>query len=232
VGFEPTTSRVSGEVTLSCTTSNLVASRHYFRRERTPWRRAKSSQPRVFFPCYGANRPPISDSRRQIRAGRNYRAELRSSSPASFADEVALLRAIPASSCGGNPRRGRFLSAALPLSCGGLRHRWESNPRPSARRSNPRLHHAANSCVSLFSLLRYLFASPPGTPAASRFEVRITPPSQEPLKIPGGIGAHGLSGFEPEPFGLATEVTVNFTIPGSSLFAKHFCHKKRFTLSL
>jgi hypothetical protein len=35
-----------------------------------------------------------------------------------------------------------------------------------------------------------------------------------PLKIPGGIGAHGLSGFEPEPFGLATEVTVNFTIPG------------------
>ena len=34
-------------------------------------------------------------------------------------------------------------------------------------------------------------------------------------KIPGGISAHGVSGFEPEPFGLATEVTVNFTIPGT-----------------
>jgi hypothetical protein len=34
--------------------------------------------------CHGANRPPISDSRRQIQAGRNCRAELRSSSPASF----------------------------------------------------------------------------------------------------------------------------------------------------
>jgi hypothetical protein len=50
--------------------------------------------------------------------------------------------------------------------------------------------------------------------------------NSEPLNIPGGIGAHGLSGFEPEPFGLATEVTVNFTIPGSSFFAKHFCDKK------
>jgi hypothetical protein len=36
VGFEPTSSRVSGEVTLVSTTSNLVASRHYFRREQTP----------------------------------------------------------------------------------------------------------------------------------------------------------------------------------------------------
>jgi hypothetical protein len=32
--------------------------------------------------------------------------------------------------------------------------------------------------------------------------------------LPGGIAAHGLSGFEPAPFGLTTEVTVNFTIPG------------------
>jgi hypothetical protein len=36
------------------------------------------------------------------------------------------------------------------------------------------------------------------------------------LKSPGGISAHGLSGFEPEPFGLSAEVTVNFTIPGTS----------------
>ena len=36
VGFKPTSSRVSGEVTLVSTTSNLVASRHYFRREQTP----------------------------------------------------------------------------------------------------------------------------------------------------------------------------------------------------
>ena len=50
--------------------------------------------------------------------------------------------------------------------------------------------------------------------------------NSEPLKIPGGIGAHGLSGFEPEPFGLATEVTVNFTIPGSCFFAKYFYDKK------
>jgi hypothetical protein len=141
--------------------------------------------------------------------------------PHRFADEVTLLRAIPASSCGGNPRRGRFLSAALPLSYGGFGHRWESNPRPSARRSNPRLHHAANSSVS-FSLLRYLFTSPPGTPRASRSEVRITPPTESRSKIPGGIGAHGLSGFEPEPFGLATEVAVNFTIPGSFFLARQF----------
>jgi hypothetical protein len=46
-------------------------------------------------------------------------------------DEVTLLRAIPASHCGGNQRQG-YLSDALPLSYGSLRHRWESNPRLSA----------------------------------------------------------------------------------------------------
>jgi hypothetical protein len=50
--------------------------------------------------------------------------------------------------------------------------------------------------------------------------------NSEPLIIPGGIGAHGLSGFAPEPFGLATEVTVNFTIPGFCFLAKHFCDKE------
>jgi hypothetical protein len=35
-------------------------------------------------------------------------------------------------------------------------------------------------------------------------------------KLAGGIGANGFSGFEPVPFGLTTEVTVNFTIPGTS----------------
>jgi hypothetical protein len=35
-------------------------------------------------------------------------------------------------------------------------------------------------------------------------------------KIPGGIGAHGDSGFAPEPCGFAYEVAVNFAIPGKS----------------
>jgi hypothetical protein len=46
------------------------------------------------------------------------------------------------------------------------------------------------------------------------------------LKIPGGIGAHGLSGFAPKPSGLTTEVTVNFTIPDHVFLRKHFCDKK------
>jgi hypothetical protein len=50
-------------------------------------------------------------------------------------------------------------------------------------------------------------------------------------KIPGGITAHGLSGFEPVPFGLAIEVTVNFTIPGT-MFRQKISVKKGFTLSL
>jgi hypothetical protein len=50
--------------------------------------------------------------------------------------------------------------------------------------------------------------------------------NSEALRIPGGIVAHGLSGFEPEPFGLATEVTVNFTIPGACFLAKLLCDKK------
>jgi hypothetical protein len=44
---------------------------------------------------------------------------------------------------------------------------------------------------------------------------------RSPRKIffPGGIAVRGLSGFEPEPFGLATEVTANYTIPGTMFFA-------------
>ena len=81
-------------------------------------------------------------------------------------------------------------------------------------RSNSALHHAANSSVFFSSLLRHFSSA--HTPSVTL--VSIPPPHSEPLKIPGGIGAHGLSGFEPEPFGLATEVTVNFTIPGSCFF--------------
>ena len=88
-------------------------------------------------------------------------------------------------------------------------------------RSNSALHHATNSSV-FFSAFSSVFSS------AHTSSVALVSPSAnpEPLKIPGGIGAHGLSGFEPEPFGLATEVTVNFTIPGSCLFAKNFCYQK------
>jgi hypothetical protein len=54
--------------------------------------------------------------------------------------------------------------------------------------------------------------------------------NSEALRIPGGIVAHGLSGFEPEPFGLATEVTVNFTIPRAYFLAKRLCDKKTYAV--
>lgn len=44
---------------------------------------------------------------------------------------------------------------------------------------------------------------------------QFNPPKPFGCEIPGGIGAHGLSGLEPEAFRLLPdEVTVNFTIPG------------------
>ena len=48
-----------------------------------------------------------------------------------------------------------FSSAALPLSYGGFRNRWESNPRHRIDRSNPFLHHATN----FSSILRYISMS-------------------------------------------------------------------------
>jgi hypothetical protein len=97
-------------------------------------------------------------------------------------------------------------------------------PTTTGARCNPSLHHAANSSILFLpSLLRCLITRLRGTPIASRCVARfLLHPAR--LPFPGGISAHGLSGFEPEPFGLATEVTVNFTIPDFSFLAKPLRH--------
>jgi hypothetical protein len=104
--------------------------------------------------------------------------------------------------------------------------RWqESNLRPS----DPDVTLAfttPQTLPSLSSLFRYLSIPRRRTRVAHTQWLSILRSESEPLNIPGGIGAHGLSGFEPEPFGLASEVTVNFTIPGSCFFAKYFDDKK------
>ena len=98
-------------------------------------------------------------------------------------------------------------------------------PATVGSRCNPGLHHAANSSVSFLLISIPLYSSSAHTCSAHAVAEHLRSES-EPLNIPGGIGAHGLSGFEPEPFGLASEVTVNFTIPGSCFFAKYFDDKK------
>jgi len=151
-GFEPTSSRVVGEVTLSFTTSNSIAFR-------------------------------------QIRAGRKIEQSSRTTVPRRFTDEVTLLRTIPADAkqaafrCRISPvarsallaevtrtfttsvllwresAARDFSSAALPLSYGGFRNRWESNPRHRIDRSNPFLHHATNFSSILRYISMFLFLS-------------------------------------------------------------------------
>ena len=115
--------------------------------------------------------------------------------------------------CGGNQRFG---SAALPLSYGGCYHRQDSNLRPSDCSKYPE----PSPRRKLFEILFCLLASfrlcflPPDTPVASCLKPRLHPSIPIAERIPGGIGAHGFSRFEPEPLQACHEVTVNFTIPG------------------
>jgi hypothetical protein len=82
----------------------------------------------------------------------------------------------------------------------------------------------------LASLLHYFFASFAHTNTVALNDSHPSAKSACP-KNPGGIAAHGLSGFEPEPFGLSTEVTVNFTIPGTC-FSRQNLLIERFTPAL
>jgi hypothetical protein len=96
-------------------------------------------------------------------------------------DEVTLLRAIPASRCGGNQRQG-YLSDALPLSYGSLRYRWESNPRLSA----PDVTRAFTTPQTLpySSLLTSLpHYSSPRTPVAGPWEAHFSPPNYSDEKV-------------------------------------------------
>jgi hypothetical protein len=151
--------------------------------------------------CRGANRPPISDSRRQIQAGRNYRAELRSSSPASFHRR-----------CNSPPRHPGILSrresaAQAYVRCSTTELQRLSSlagiePATVGSRCNPSLHHAANSFVFFLLTSSLPHFSSAHTRSASR-RGSLLSAKLALQKIPGGIGAHGISGFEPEPCGFA-----------------------------
>jgi hypothetical protein len=99
------------------------------------------------------------------------------------------------------------------LSYGGSRRRQESNLQPS----DPDVTRAFTTPQTFASLLPISHACLP----PSRAHTRSTHPQMPTRfadsvarKIPGGIGTHGGSGFEPEPCGFAIGVAVNFTIQG------------------
>jgi hypothetical protein len=131
-----------------------------------------------------------------------------------------------ANPCGGN-QRPRFFVRCSATELQQLSSLAGIEPATVGSRCNPSLHHAANSLIFFFSSLRpYLFVSSSAhTRSLSLRRSHLC--TRSVLKIPGGIGVHGLSGFEPEPFGLATEVTVNFTIPGN-LFKRDFSRHKNY----
>jgi len=99
-------------------------------------------------------------------------------------------------------------------------------PTTLGSRCNPSLHHAANSPIFFFPSL-LLYSSSAHTPSVRA----ATLAKSTRHKFPGGISVHGLSGFEPEPCGLSTEVTVNFTIP-SAFFRRKLSVLKAITRSL
>lgn len=85
-------------------------------------------------------------------------------------------------------------------------------------RSNPSLHHATNSSEL------FLYPLAPLIPSSSSAHTRRVPPPacllfdnrNAPRKFPGGISVHGLWVSNPRALRpLATEVTVNFAIPGT-----------------
>jgi len=194
VRLEPTTSRLPGEVTLSCTTSNFFFSGTDFSLCSPPRREPPTSS--QFAPdksnriCRGGACP----ARLPNFAGRNSRAELRSLSPASF-------------------------------------HRRSNSPprHPGISVAQPTPFHRAFFARRILAVRHFLFALT-SLPLYISSEHTYSLPQRSSLhpakllllKIPGGISAHGLSGFEPEPFGLATEVTVNFAIPGMCRSQKNF----------
>jgi len=99
-----------------------------------------------------------------------------------------------------------------PLSYGSSRRRQESNLQPS----DPDVTRAFTTPQTFESLLPISHASLLPSPVHTHRRHPQMPPRFADLvaiKIPGGIGAHGDSGFEPEPCGFAIEVAVNFTIP-------------------
>jgi hypothetical protein len=104
-----------------------------------------------------------------------------------------------------------------PLSYGSSRRRQESN----LQLSDPDVTRAFTTPQTFESLPYFFYFLTSLLPSLAHTRSMHSPISHrfvDPLsrKVPGGIGAHGDSGFEPEPCGFAREVTVNFTIPGHS----------------
>jgi hypothetical protein len=167
------------------------------------------AQPCVCALCHGKSKP-----------GGIVEQSCGAAAPHRFTDEVSPLSAIPASLRGGNHRL-KSLSAALPLSYSNF-CRWQgSNLRPS----DPAVTQAFTTPQTLqsFSFPSYIVTSlllPPRTPVAFPHCDVSFRQRNPPNIFSGGIGAHGISGFEPEPCGLAVEVPVNFTIPGSCCLKK------------
>ena len=140
VGFEPTSSRVVGEVTLSFTTSNSIAFRQ-IRAGRKIEQSSRTTVPRRFtdevtllrtIPAdpMGTIGPrlivraiaPCEAGGFRCRISPVARSALLAEVTRTFTTSVLLWRESAARD---------FSSAALPLSYGSFRNRWESNPRPS-----------------------------------------------------------------------------------------------------
>jgi len=168
VGFEPTSSRVVGEVTLSFTTSNSIAFRQ-IRAGRKIEQSSRTTVPRRFtdevtllrtIPAdpMGTIGPrlivraiaPCEAGGFRCRISPVARSALLAEVTRTFTTSVLLWRESAARD---------FSSAALPLSYGGFRNRWESNPRHRIDRSNPFLHHATNFSSILRYISMFLFLS-------------------------------------------------------------------------
>ena len=205
VGFEPTTSRVSGEVTLSYTTSNLVTNPQPSLCSLRPSRPFCVNSFFFLATARIAADPRFAPAN---QAGRNSRAELRSLSSTSCNRRsnssprhpgVSVARPLLAVLF---PLRRESTSQVF-VRCSAIELQQLSSqvgiePTTVGARCNPSLHHAANSRIFFVtSLLRYVITSFSGTPLASRCGANFFRHSAPP-RFPGGISAHGLSGFEPE----------------------------------